>query len=122
MTVTVTMLQTRRGEDGNPWTAGNSYNASDAFAQFLIASNLATGTLPQVPQSGLSPSDTVALKGLVSTPGNQPSATLAATVGTAGKVVRLSDGPDAGALLVWAIPQGASAYSWCWWLWPQSAY
>lgn len=59
---------------------------------------------------------------LVSTPGNQPSATLAATVGTAGQVVRLSDGPDAGALLVWAIPQGASAYSWCWWLWPQSAY
>lgn len=63
-----------------------------------------------------------AIAGVVSTPGNQPSATLAATVGTAGQVVRLSDGPDAGALLVWAIPQGASAYAWCWWLWPQSAY
>lgn len=52
----------------------------------------------------------------------QPSATLAATTGTPGQIVRLSDGADAGALLVWAIPAGSSSYTWCWWLWPQSAY
>lgn len=69
MAVTVTMLQTRRGEDGNQWAAGSSYTASDAFAAFLITSNLATGALPQIPQSGLSPSDTVALKGVVSAAG-----------------------------------------------------
>lgn len=46
MTITVTMLQTRRGEDGNQWTVGNSYSASDDFAAKLISSNYATGTLP----------------------------------------------------------------------------
>ena len=77
---------------------------------------------PSPADLGLTAAQVPAIAALVSTPGNQPSATLAATVGTAGQVVRLSDGPDAGALLVWAIPQGASAYAWCWWLWPQSAY
>lgn len=47
MTTTVTMLQTRRGEDGNLWTAGSSYSASDAFATDLIVHNYATGTLPR---------------------------------------------------------------------------
>lgn len=70
MAVTVTMLQTRRGEDGNLWTAGSSYTASDAFAAFLITGNLATGTLPQVPQSGLSPSERIALKGALAGGGN----------------------------------------------------
>lgn len=51
MTTTVTMLQTRRGEDGNLWTAGNSYSASDAFAATLITQNYATGTLPPVRSS-----------------------------------------------------------------------
>jgi len=46
MTTTVTMLQTRRGEDGNQWTVGNSYSASDDFAARLISANYATGTLP----------------------------------------------------------------------------
>lgn len=46
MPTTVTMLQSRRGEDGIPWLAGQSYSASDAFAAFLITYNYATGTLP----------------------------------------------------------------------------
>lgn len=46
MTTTVTMLQTRRGEDGNPWLVDQSYSASDAFAAILITANYATGTLP----------------------------------------------------------------------------
>lgn len=70
----------------------------------------------------LLPAEVVATRALVSTPGNQPSATLAATVGTPGQIVRLADGPDAGAILVWAIPLGASAYTWCWWLSPTDAY
>lgn len=52
MAVDVTMLQTRRGEDGSLWTAGNIYSASEAFAQFLISSNLATGTVPPPERSG----------------------------------------------------------------------
>ena len=70
----------------------------------------------------LTPQQTLATQALVSVDGNQPSATLAATTGTPGQIVRLSDGADAGALLVWAIPAGSSSYTWCWWLWPQSAY
>lgn len=70
----------------------------------------------------LTPQQTLATQALVSGAGNQPSATLAATTGTPGQIVRLSDGADAGALLVWAIPAGSSSYTWCWWLWPQSAY
>lgn len=46
MPTTVTMLQSRRGEDGNPWLVGQSYSASDAFAAMLITANYATGTLP----------------------------------------------------------------------------
>jgi lysophospholipase L1-like esterase len=46
MTVNVTMLQTRLGEDGTYWTAGSVRTATDDFARLLITSNLATGTLP----------------------------------------------------------------------------
>lgn len=46
MTTTVTMVQSRRGEDGNPWLVGQSYAASDGFAAMLITANYATGTLP----------------------------------------------------------------------------
>lgn len=46
MPTIVTMLQTRRGEDGSQWTAGSSYSASDAFAAFLITANYATGPAP----------------------------------------------------------------------------
>ena len=62
------------------------------------------------------------VQALVSVDGNQPSATLAATAGTPGQVVKLSDGPDKGAALVWAIPAGASAYAWCWQIYPLAAY
>lgn len=48
MATTVTMLQTRRGEDGTLWTAGSQYCASDDFAAFLITANVATGTLPSL--------------------------------------------------------------------------
>jgi hypothetical protein len=36
-TVTITMLQTRRGEDGTLWDEGRSYQASDPFARVLVA-------------------------------------------------------------------------------------
>lgn len=45
MTVQVTMLQTRLGENGVLWLAGSTYAASDAFAAVLIGANLATGLL-----------------------------------------------------------------------------
>lgn len=66
MSVTVTMRQTRRGEDGALWVAGSSYSATDAFAQFLVTHNLATATLPAVPQSALTEADKMAVKAAVS--------------------------------------------------------
>ena len=63
MSVQVTMLQTRRGEDGTLWTvAGSPYTASDAFAQFLINSNLATGVLPGPDQTDLTAAQRTALR------------------------------------------------------------
>lgn len=54
MSVSVTMLQTRRGEDGNLWLKDQTYTATDAFARLLVSSNLATATFADLPQSGLS--------------------------------------------------------------------
>lgn len=65
MTIQVTMLQTRRGEGGVMWSAGSTYSASSAFAVELINANLATGSLPTVPPSGIT-TDQVA--GLLSLP------------------------------------------------------
>lgn len=48
MSIVVTMLQTRRGEDGTPWVAGGSYSASDGFARDLMTHNYAVGSAPSV--------------------------------------------------------------------------
>lgn len=66
MPITVTMLQTRQGEGGSLWTVGNSYSASDSFGSYLITSNLATGSMPAVPVTGISPATATALQALVS--------------------------------------------------------
>jgi hypothetical protein len=44
MTVNVTMLQTRRGEGGVTWEAGETYASTEGFAKFLVGCNLATAT------------------------------------------------------------------------------
>lgn len=62
------------------------------------------------------------LQSLVSEAGNITAAELLTTTGTTGQVVRLSDGPDRGALLIWSTPEGATTETWCWWLWPQASY
>lgn len=59
---------------------------------------------------------------LVSEAGNITAAELLTTTGTTGQVVRLSDGDDKGAILMWSTPDGSTAETWCWWLWPQAAY
>lgn len=69
MPITVTMLQTRQGEGGSLWTVGNSYSASDAFGSYLITSNLATGSMPAVPVTGISPAVATAITALVSKDG-----------------------------------------------------
>ena len=74
------------------------------------------------PAAALSATDVAGAQALVSADGNLASADVATTTGTPGEVRRISDGDNKGAIVTWAIPQGASAYTWCWWLWPQAAY
>ena len=62
------------------------------------------------------------VQGLVSEAGNITAAELATTTGALGQTVRLSDGDNKGAILMWSTPAGSSTPAWCWWLWPQSPY
>lgn len=39
-----------------------------------------------------------------------------------GESREIADGDDAGARLIWRVPQGQTEPAWCWWLWPQSQY
>ena len=51
------------------------------------------------------------------------TAEIASTSGvTVGESRQISDGQDRGARLIWAVPDGATEPTWCWWLWPQSPY
>lgn len=59
---------------------------------------------------------------LVSVAGNLAYAAVATTTGTPGEMRKLSDGPDAGAVLVWSIPEGSTSYAWCWQIYPLAAY
>lgn len=49
-------------------------------------------------------------------------ADLSTTTGVADTLYEISDGDSRGAKIVWAVPEGASVATWCWWLWPQSAF
>ena len=85
----------------------------------------ADGSVPTDQDGGpnmLTASQVATVAALVEPVGTVTVAALTATTGTPGQTIRIADGADAGAALVWAIPAGASAYTWCWWLWPQAAY
>lgn len=77
---------------------------------------------PAADGASLSAAEVAAARALVSADGNVTAAALPALMGTPGQVVRLSDGADQGAPLIWAKPSGSSTYAWCWFVWPQSAY
>ena len=51
MTVSVTMIATRMGEDGDYWEAGTSHDATDGFARYLVQYGWASGTFPRAEQS-----------------------------------------------------------------------
>lgn len=90
---------------GNPWTV------SDEFADELINRGLAVQVDQDLPPSvGVTQHPITAVQVADSVPG------------VAGDCYELADGPNRGAKLAWAIPAGESTPTWCWWLWPQSAY
>lgn len=51
MTVSVTMLQSRWGEDGTLWAVDTVHDATDSFATYLVTNGFASGTLPLPLQS-----------------------------------------------------------------------
>ena len=51
MTVSVTMIATRMGEDGDYWEAGTSHDATDGFARYLVQYGWASATFPRAEQS-----------------------------------------------------------------------
>lgn len=87
---------------------------------FLALGDAAAGELFETLLSSATQAPALAV--LASTTGSLASADIATATGTPGQTIRIADGTDAGAVLVWAIPAGASEYAWCWWLWPQAAY
>lgn len=102
MPITITMLQTRLGEGGVTWTKDQSYSASDAFAAYLISSNLATGTLPAPVFTGLTAQQVAATQALVSGAGSllpRYRAALAATEANTAdtRIAYLGDSTVAGA-------------------------
>lgn len=71
---------------------------------------------------GVTPPTQAQIEALVSG-GGIAYATLASTPGTTpGERRTLSDGPDAGAELIWAIPEGSTTYAWCWAIYPLASY
>ena len=70
----------------------------------------------------LLPTTADAVQALVSADGNLAYAAVATTTGTPGEVRKLSDGPDKGAALTWAIPEGRAVYAWCWQIYPLASY
>ena len=110
-----------RGRDGSQSLAPRELYSAETFTVSagdvvgLEAIN-AAATYTDPAESG------AALQALVSGGGNLAYVAVASTTGTPGEVRKLSDGPDKGAVLTWAIPDGASAYAWCWQIYPLAAY
>lgn len=105
---------------GRPWNwnLGTTDQRSDVQAAQLLA----TGLFIDMDAAELPEEKVRQISAAVSEAGNITAAALLTTTGTLGQVVRLSDGEDKGAVLMWSTPEGATSPTWCWWLWPQASY
>lgn len=67
--------------------------------------------ITQAQFQGLVSGSGISYADVATTPGSSP-----------GERRTLSDGPDAGAALIWAIPEGSASYAWCWAIYPLASY
>lgn len=134
MTMRITMLQARLGEAGAVLAAGSTNTVSDAFGALMVGQGYATDTDGALTPPASTP-NVVAHGGQlfqvgVSTDGTglvgditNAQATSGSLVGAApGEVRALSDTPNTGVLVRWAMPEGSQAYAWCWHIYPLSKY
>ena len=111
---------------GDAWRIGPfltaqavSITAASAISYEVVAQ---VTTSPSPADTGFTAVQVAAAQSLVSADGNLAYAAVASTTGTPGEVRKLSDGPDKGAVLTWAIPEGRAVYAWCWQIYPLAAY
>lgn len=108
---------------GSRWWPGEVRVVDDAIGLALVAAHEGWEACRESDTSGaLTADEAKALRALVSADGNLAYAAVATTTGTPGEVRKLSDGPDKGAVLVWAIPEGRTTYAWCWQIYPLASY
>lgn len=125
-TMTVLMRTNRYYTDGSLLQTGEEYTVTKEWGQDALSRNWCEDVADVFPEtetpSGLTAAQVATIQALVSVDGNLAYASVASTTGTPGEVRKLSDGPDKGAVLTWAVPDGASAYTWCWQIYPLAAY
>lgn len=102
MTISVTMLTDRLGEDGSLWTTGNAYSATEDFARSLVHYGFATASFPPVRQT------------LPTTFAPITAAEVAAGAGVEGQSYLIEDGADQGKLLVFATTADKPTASFRW--------
>ena len=106
-------------------TSTGSLTANSAATQMRIlcvSGSVAYSCVDNNDGFPLSTTELASVRSLVSADGNLAYAAVATTTGTPGEVRKLSDGPDKGAVLVWAIPEGRTTYAWCWQIYPLASY
>lgn len=72
--------------------------------------------------SGVGPAAAFAVDGDGNSEITDAAALSNSVTGVAGEVRTLSDGPNQGVRVRWAVPEGAAEYSWCWDIYPLAKY
>ena len=123
MTTAVTVIAPFYYPADTPLAVGATASLPDSLADQMVSAGKARYQTPRTSdRTDLTADEVSLIRGVVSEAGNITTAALATTTGTLGQTVRLADGENKGAILMWSTPAGSTTPTWCWWLWPQAAY
>ena len=100
------MLDSLRALNDTDVTPEQAVKVINALAATGVSAQMAAGAAAVVGAAGVSITE----------------AALLTTTGEANLLYVVSDGDNRGAKLVWAVPENETVETWCWWLWPQSAF
>lgn len=127
MTMRITMLSARMGEAGAVLAKDSINTVSDAFGAQMVGMRYAIDTDGVLTPTNSNPAKLNPDGSLVDGAGNSAISDAQALSGslvgtTAGEVRTLSDGPNKGVQIRWAIPANASTFAWCWYIYPLAKY